>query len=264
MEKQKIYLDVRFSPEVLRRATELTDSFIDKEQRKQISTQTRTIQLTETEKLSYDSDDEFFGDFRAAHLYSFYNRSGAGYGLDIYTYYRKVFVTINAPERRKIDAILEVFEENAEKCKLPPIPEQPKPKPCIFIGHGGSEQWKELKDHLHEKHEYSVVAYETGARAGHEIRDILEDMLDKASFAVLVMTGEDEADGGKMRARQNVIHELGLFQGRLGFTRSIVLLEEDTEEFSNLHGVQQIRYGKGNIKETFGEVLASLRREFGA
>ena len=160
--------------------------------------------------------------------------------------------------------MFEVFENHVGNCRLPPLPVPPKQKPNIFIGHGKSAQWKELKDHLHEKHEYEVIAYETGARAGHEIRDILGEMMDKASFAVLVMTGEDETGGGKMRARQNVIHELGLFQGRLGFAKAIVLLEDGTEEFSNLHGVQQIRYGKGNIKETFGEVLATLRREFGA
>ena len=118
-----------------------------------------------------------------------------------------------------------------------------------------------MKDHLHEKHGYEVEAYETGARAGHEIRDVLEKMMNKVSFAILVMTGEDEVEGGKMRARQNVVHELGLFQGHLGFTKAIVLLEDGTEAFSNLSGVQQIRYGKENIKETFGEVLATLRRE---
>lgn len=137
MEKEKIYPEVRFSPEVIRKATELFESFVDKEQRTQISTSTRTIQLTGTEKLSYDSDEEFFADFRKAHLYSFYTRSGAGYSLNIYTYYRQVTVTIDAPERRKLEAIFEVFEDNAENCKLPHIPEQPKPKPCVFIGHGG-------------------------------------------------------------------------------------------------------------------------------
>ena len=30
-----------------------------------------------------------------------------------------------------------------------------------------------------------------------------------------------------------------------------------------IHGIQQIRFAKRNIKETFGEVLATLRREFG-
>jgi predicted nucleotide-binding protein len=42
-----------------------------------------------------------------------------------------------------------------------------------------------------------------------------------------------------------------------------MLLEENVEEFSNVQGVQYIRFSKNNIKETFGEVLATLRREFG-
>ena len=59
-----------------------------------------------------------------------------------------------------------------------------------------------------------------------------------------------------------VIHELGLFQGRLGFTRAIVLLEEGVKEFSNILGINQLRFAKGRIKETFGDVLATIRREF--
>jgi predicted nucleotide-binding protein len=83
-------------------------------------------------------------------------------------------------------------------------------------------------------------------------------MVDKSSFATLVMTAEDEQSDGGMRARQNVIHEAGLFQGRLGFPRAILLIEEGVEEFSNVQGVQYIRFAKNNIKETFGEVLATL------
>src|SRR5947207_4522834 len=56
----------------------------------------------------------------------------------------------------------------------------------------------------------------------------------------LVMTGEDEQPDGKLRARENVIHEAGLFQGKLGFERAIVLLEDECEEFSNIHGLNQI------------------------
>ena len=118
------------------------------------------------------------------------------------------------------------------------------------------------KDHLHDKHGYNIEAYEVGARAGHAVRDILEEMLSKSSFAIIVMTGEDKDDKGTMHARDNVMHELGLFQGRLGFPRAIVLLEEGTQEFSNIHGIQQIRYSPNNIKETFGDVLATLKREF--
>lgn len=76
------------------------------------------------------------------------------------------------------------------------------------------------------------------------------------------MTGEDATSQGNIRARQNVVHEAGLFQGKLGFERAIVLLEEGVEEFSNIHGIVQIRFSKGKIRETFGDVLATLRREF--
>jgi predicted nucleotide-binding protein len=51
-------------------------------------------------------------------------------------------------------------------------------------------------------------------------------MLDDASFAFLVLTAEDERSDATTQARTNVIHEVGLFQGRLGFERAIVLLEE--------------------------------------
>ena len=128
----------------------------------------------------------------------------------------------------------------------------------MAAGFGG-----DLKDHLQDKHGYDVQAYEIGSRAGHTIRDILEEMLEESSFALLVLTGEDETKDGKLHARQNVVHETGLFQGKLGFSRAIVLLEDGTEEFSNIAGIQQIRFSKGNIKETFGDVLAVLKREFG-
>ena len=75
------------------------------------------------------------------------------------------------------------------------------------------------------------------------------------------MTGEDETKDGKTLARQNVVHEAGLFQGKLGFSRAIILLEDGTEEFSNIHGLQQIRFSKGRIRESFGDVVAVLKRE---
>jgi predicted nucleotide-binding protein len=87
-------------------------------------------------------------------------------------------------------------------------------------------------------------------------------MLSKSTFAILVLTGEDLDAEGNLRARENVVHELGLFQGHLGFSRAIILLEDGTSEFSNIHGIHQIRFSKGNIKETYGDVLATLKREF--
>jgi predicted nucleotide-binding protein len=86
-------------------------------------------------------------------------------------------------------------------------------------------------------------------------------MLEAAAIALIVMTAEDEQPGGKIRARMNVIHEAGLFQGRLGFTKAIILLEEGCEEFSNIEGLGQIRFPTGNISACFEEVRRVLERE---
>jgi predicted nucleotide-binding protein len=86
-------------------------------------------------------------------------------------------------------------------------------------------------------------------------------MLDGAAIAFLVLTAEDETADGRMQARMNVVHEVGLFQGRLGFTRAIVMLEEGCEEFSNIEGLGQIRFPKSNIRAAFHDVQLVLERE---
>jgi predicted nucleotide-binding protein len=175
---------------------------------------------------------------------------------------RGAFVEVEAASRSSVNHVFEIFEKHFAESRLPELPEPPAPLPTVFVGHGRNPLWRELKDHLQDKHGIKVEAYEIGARAGHAVRDVLERMLEKSSFAVLVMTGEDETVDGCRRARQNVIHEIGLFQGRLGSSRAVVLVEAGTEVFSNMEGIEQIRFSQGNIKETFGEVLATIRREF--
>ena len=86
-------------------------------------------------------------------------------------------------------------------------------------------------------------------------------MLDSAAIAFIILTAEDEQVDGKMHARMNAIHEAGLFQGRLGFMRAIILLEEGCEEFGNIHGLGQIRFPKGNISAKFEDIRMVLERE---
>jgi predicted nucleotide-binding protein len=214
----------------------------------------------------HDTEEEFFSDYRKGTTHAYYvrevGRKPDKFMLDVTVSGEDTTVEIEAPTRADIEIGFEVFEKYLEASSVPE-PKVEAPRPTVFIGHGRSSQWRDLKDHLHDQHGYEVVAYEVGARAGHTIRDILDDMMSTSSFAALVMTGEDEDAEGRLHARPNVIHELGLFQGKLGFSRAVALLEAGTEEFSNIHGIQQIRYGKNNIRETYGEILATLRREFG-
>lgn len=77
----------------------------------------------------------------------------------------------------------------------------------------------------------------------------------------MVLTAEDKTSEGATRARQNVIHEIGLFQGRIGFNKVVLLLQEGTEEFSNIAGLQYIPFSKDNIQHTFYELQGVLKRE---
>jgi predicted nucleotide-binding protein len=132
----------------------------------------------------------------------------------------------------------------------------------VFIGHGGlSTAWRDLKDFLVERLALSWDEFNREATAGIATKERLQTMLDQSQFAFLIMTAEDErADGSKM-ARANVIHEVGLFQGRLGFEKAIVLLEEGCGEFSNITGIGQIRFRQGDISSSFEEVRRVLERE---
>lgn len=262
MRKAKGYPETRFSADVLREGVDKMNLLVS-EAKVPWTVSSFTVKR-EDASWQYDHIDEFLADLRTSRGYAYLSLANSTYGLTVTYYEREVQVAVLAPTRAEIEAIFDAFERNALQAKLPPEKkaEVKAAKPVVFIGHGRSTAWRDLKDHLHDKHGVQIEAYETGARAGHTIRDILEDMVAKSSFAIIVMTAEDEQADGQMRARQNVIHEAGLFQGRLGFPRAILLLEEGVEEFSNVQGVQYIRFSKGNIKETFGEVLATLRREF--
>ena len=261
MEKYTVYERTRFSVPVLKEAVDRLRHVAESEYKcpkRQIFQM--SVQVGD-DIWDHDSESEFFADCRnSMHRVSFVDLwksddnvvtrlSFKASGGDCHIY-------IAAEKRDHIQQISEVFSSHAIDSRLPPH------NPVVFLGHGRSTTWRELKDHLQDKHDMVVEAYEVGARAGHAIRDILGQMLDVSSIAFLVMTGEDQTDAGTTRPRQNVVHEAGLFQGKLGFNRAIMLVEEGVETFTNVEGIQQIRSPKGHIESTFGEVLATLRREF--
>lgn len=131
----------------------------------------------------------------------------------------------------------------------------------VFIGHGRSPAWRELKDFVKDRLGLPYDEFNRVPVAGITNIARLSEMLDSAALAFVIMTAEDERADGKMLARMNVIHEVGLFQGRLGFTRAIVLLEEGCEEFTNIQGLGQIRFPSGRISAIFEEIRAVLERE---
>jgi predicted nucleotide-binding protein len=153
------------------------------------------------------------------------------------------------------DKLLAPAETNNENLIRPRI------NPCVFIGHGRNLLWARLQLFLEKELKLKTVNYESESRAGEAIVTILERMLEESSFAVLILSAEDATASGVKRARQNVVHEAGLFQGRLGFNKAILLVQEGLEEFSNLAGLQHISFSGERIEHTFHELRRVLERE---
>jgi hypothetical protein len=259
----KVYRTVRFPVEVLEEALA---TLIEVEPAEQDaapgpSFQFMTIRTAdETWHYEHKNRHEFLADIRNPHDFAHVEARyyGSGRGVDFWESLEGSTVTVEAGDRNEIARILAPFTRDAAKYTVTAEPVAPR----VFIGHGRSNVWREVSDFLHHQMGYEVEAFETLPRAGHDIVGVLRNMLDSTNFALLVMTAEDEQADGSLRARQNVVHEVGLWQGRIGWDRSIVLLEEGVEDFSNLAGVQQLRFPPGQIRAVHGDVLATLRREF--
>ncbi|MET3500410.1 putative nucleotide-binding protein [Mucilaginibacter rubeus] len=130
----------------------------------------------------------------------------------------------------------------------------------IFIGHGRSKLWALLQIYLQEELKLGTICFESESRTSETIVNILETFLSESSFAILILTAEDETAEGKLRARQNVIHEIGLFQGRLGFKNVILLKQDKAEDFSNIAGLQYIAFNGDNIDQTFYQLHKALKK----
>jgi predicted nucleotide-binding protein len=123
----------------------------------------------------------------------------------------------------------------------------------VVIGHGRSLLWNHLKDFIQDRLHLPWDEFNRVPSAGVTNVARLSEMLDAAAVAFVILTAEDERKDGTTQARMNAIHEVGLFQGKLGFRKAIVLLEEGCEAFSNIkaafEGVRQVLKREGLLDD---------------
>jgi predicted nucleotide-binding protein len=194
--------------------------------------------------------------------------SGASYATEHYSTWSTLKNKIEA-RRRVLQVLRDDVAEHPDFWEIQLAPKRaeaagpiPSPKPNrIFLGHGGNPLWSRVHIHLKDELRLDVQAWETESRAGRYPLDVLKQLLDSCTFAVLVETGEDQTGDGNLRARQNVIHEIGLFQGRIGFERVALVEQEGIESFSNIHGLQVIRFPGQRIEAAYYELDRMLVRE---
>ena len=75
------------------------------------------------------------------------------------------------------------------------------------------------------------------------------------------MSTEVKLKGNSLRARQNVVHEVGLFKGRLAFEKIILVRHVNYENLSNLNGLNEIQYDPLHCEPVLAKIRAVAERE---
>ncbi len=116
----------------------------------------------------------------------------------------------------------------------------------VFIVHGHNEEMKLAVARTTEKLGLDAIILHEQPNQGRTIIEKFTDYGSSASFAIVLLSPDDELLSGSLRARQNVILELGFFIGRMGRSNVLVLFKE-AEKFempSDISGVLYVPFDK--------------------
>lgn len=132
----------------------------------------------------------------------------------------------------------------------------------VFISHGRSEDWRVVQAHIERDLGIPTLELAQEPNRGRTVLQKLAEESDRCSYAVVVMTGDDEIPGDAPRARQNVMHEIGFFQGKFGLPSVCLLYEEGTDIPSNIHGLVYVPFPRVLVSAAFGALDRELRTAF--
>ena len=94
---------------------------------------------------------------------------------------------------------------------------QPKPEALqrVFVSHGHSSDWQTVQAFVEKDVELPTIELQQQPSEGRTVMEKLFDYATRCDSAVIVMTGDDLSNENEVRIRENVMHELGFFQGLL-------------------------------------------------
>lgn len=134
----------------------------------------------------------------------------------------------------------------------------------IFISHGHNELLKfKLKDFLTNRLKKETIILSEEPNVGLTIVEKLEKASETCCFAIIIMTKDDETTDGGKRARQNVIHEIGFFQGKYGRKNVILLAEQGVEIFSNISGIVRIEFESDKFESVYEPIRVEIESVLG-
>ena len=153
-----------------------------------------------------------------------------------------------AQTERLVRDIDQIFEVRANSELEQPRRQAPR---RVFISHGRSNDWRAVQPFIEKDVGLPTIELAQEPNLGRTIIEKLIDNADRCDSAVIVMTGDDVANEDERRVRENVMHEVGFFQGRYGRSMVVLLHEEGVNVPTNLSGVAYIPFPKGKIDAGF-------------
>ena len=131
----------------------------------------------------------------------------------------------------------------------------------IFISHGQSKEWYKVQAFVEKDLGFMTLELAQEANLGRTVLQKLNEEATRCSYAIIVMTGDDIFEK-HVRARENVMHEIGFFQGKYGLQNVVLLHEEGVNIPSNIHGIVYIPFPKDTVDATFGTLMRELKAIF--
>ena len=135
----------------------------------------------------------------------------------------------------------------------------PKRERRVFISHGTPPDWREVQAFIEKDQSIPTLELAQEPNRGRTVLQKLDEESDRCNYAVVVMTSDDNAQDGALLARENVMHEIGYFQGKFGLANVCLLHEEGVNIPSNIHGLVYIPFPKDMVRAAF----SALGRELG-
>jgi len=112
----------------------------------------------------------------------------------------------------------------------------------IFIVHGHNNEIKQTVARTLSQLKLEPIILHEQVEQGRTIIEKFEDNSSDVNFAIILLTADDEGKAKretdyKVRARQNVVFEMGYFIGKLGREKVFLLLENGVEKPGDLDGI---------------------------
>jgi predicted nucleotide-binding protein len=139
----------------------------------------------------------------------------------------------------------------------------------VFIIHGKSKIWKHVKKYINEQLQFATVVLIEEVDQGDLLHLFKESVWEDCDCAVAIMSPDDKMKNGRVRARQNVLFEIGYCQGLWdhyyqddNIKPVIILKEKKVEMPSDLAGNKVILYNEGQISKSLDKLSVALESIF--